>query len=341
MTTTSPYPWHAAAWTRLQGVFASGRIPHAWLLTGRAGIGKRRFAEAFAQRLLCETPEPHGACGKCRSCHLLISGNHPDFQLVTPLEDASVIGIDQVRALGEYFALKSHYEKAKIALVTPADSMNRASANALLKLLEEPPAGGFLLLLAARLDLLPATIRSRCQRLALDKFDTAASRAWLVERLHESDSAADAERLFELATGAPLAALEAADRGSSASWDRVATEMLAVARGRVHAVQAAQVCGDYPVTALVDRMLRYSHQVTLVRTGCSVGHGAQDDGLNSLADQLHSSRLAGFVAEALQIKAQALAPANFREADLADLLWQAWMRATRGAPSALREPREA
>ena len=150
--------------------------PHALLVHGPRGIGKHALALNFAQALLCEAPRADGlACGECAGCRYAIAGQHPDFMrlellLIDPdegtLAAVETIGIDRVRALTEFVQLTSHRQRAKVAVIAPAERMNAAAANALLKTLEEPPPGTYLILVSDQPGRVPATILSRCRKLA-------------------------------------------------------------------------------------------------------------------------------------------------------------------------------
>lgn len=171
-------PWQHETWSRLTRDLA--RLPHALLLHGPAGLGKSEFARALAQSLLCRAPGAEGtACGRCKSCMLFAAGNHPDALFVSPLEDSQVITVDQIRAVGEYIALMPHTASRKAVVLDPAEAMNLSAANSLLKVLEEPPGGSFLVLVADQHTRLPVTIRSRCVRIAFAAPADAESQVWL------------------------------------------------------------------------------------------------------------------------------------------------------------------
>ncbi len=191
------------------------RWPQSLLIAGPEGIGKRALALNFAAALLCEQPrEGGGACGACASCRYAAAGGHPDLRRVEPVEiddDGNLtptewITIDAIRALTDWTRITSHRRGAKVAVIAPAERMNAAAANALLKTLEEPPPGTHLLLVAHRPGRLPATIASRCERLALARPSREDARGWLV-----SEGVADADRLLAQARGAPLVARSLAD----------------------------------------------------------------------------------------------------------------------------------
>jgi DNA polymerase III delta' subunit len=174
------YPWTHAQWTQLHQRRQQQRLPHALLLAGPPGLGKADFARDLAQSLLCEQPTAAGmACQHCRSCARFTATTHPDFLVVEPEEPGKAIKVDQVRDLISQFALASHQGGYRIAIVQPAEQMNLAAANSLLKTLEEPPADSLILLISARPSLLPATILSRCQRLEFAPPAHELALAWL------------------------------------------------------------------------------------------------------------------------------------------------------------------
>lgn len=201
-------PWHAEIWAALTR--DPDRLPHGLLLHGAAGLGKREFALRLAARLLCLTPVAGDACGTCRSCELLRAGAHPDFVLVSPLEDSRYITVDQVRELAEFLALRPHTAARKVIVLHPADTLNINAANSLLKILEEPPLGCFLVLVTDKPARLAATVRSRCTQVALPIPARDQALTWLRSR---PDLGADPAVILDLAGGAPLRALEFARGG--------------------------------------------------------------------------------------------------------------------------------
>ena len=201
-----PYPWSRNQWMQLQQRRQQQRLPHALLLAGPPGLGKAEFARDLAQGLLCEQPTAEGmACQQCRSCARFVAMTHPDFLVVEPEEAGKAIKVDQIRELIRQFGLSSHQGGYRIAIVQPAEQMNLAAANSLLKTLEEPPADSLILLISASPSLLPATILSRCQRLEFVPPEHALALAWLKK---QHDIPHDkAEALLALAYDAPLGAL--------------------------------------------------------------------------------------------------------------------------------------
>lgn len=199
-------PWHAAQWQRLGEARASGRLPHAVLLSGPAGVGKSQFARRLGQALVCPTPDDAGdACGVCKACHQAVAGSHPDLHRVAPEEPGKPIKIDAIRALTAKSVLSAEQGGHRVITIDPADAMNRAAANALLKTLEEPGSRTVLVLVSSHGDRLPATIRSRCQAVSFPIPPAAQARDWLAAQ----GCSAELDALLALSGGAPLRAVQA------------------------------------------------------------------------------------------------------------------------------------
>ena len=225
-------PWHAEHWTRLQARRQRDALPHALLLCGAAGLGKRAFAQRFVQGLLCAEPIGGDACGHCRSCLLLAAGSHPDlvtlgFGLRKDGVQRSEIVVDQIRELSARLAMNSQFGGWQVASIDPADAMNPAAANALLKTLEEPAAQTMLILLADAPWRLPQTIRSRCQRIEFHMPATADALAWL-----QAEGVRDAAGALAAAGGNPGLARAWAGEGALERRQEVRKDLAALAAGR-------------------------------------------------------------------------------------------------------------
>lgn len=207
--TQSLYPWLSATFTRLSGLAAAGRLPHALLLTGPEGVGKGRLARRVAQAVLCHQPLADGQpCGQCASCRPFLVGAHPDFTELAPEEPGKPIKVDAVRDFCGALQLTSQFGHGKVGIIQPAEAMNVAAANALLKTLEEPAAGTLIILVTAHPARLPVTVRSRCQRWTLPVPERVEAEAWLARQPQVSGE--DHALLLDLVEGRPLAALELA-----------------------------------------------------------------------------------------------------------------------------------
>jgi DNA polymerase III subunit delta' len=238
MTAAAPYPWLAETCRQLLGRLASGRMPHALLLTGPEGIGKRALAEVLGRAAMCAAPGTGGEpCGQCQSCRLHEAHTHPDLTRVTIPEDKTQILVDQIRELAETMGLSRSMGAHRVAILWPANAMNPNAANSLLKTLEEPPERSLMILVTAEPSRLPATIRSRCQIVAVPLPPEADSRAWLAE---EGVAAGDMDVLMCLARGAPLAARALAEEGAVEQWQALLRDLGALLGGQPGIVGMAE-----------------------------------------------------------------------------------------------------
>lgn len=201
-------PWHVQHWNHLVMQFRKQRLPHALLLVGAKGLGKQALARNLATLLLCHQEglreDIHGIpCGNCKGCLLLAAGNHPDLTSIAAEEDNGVIKIDQIREMVESLHSAAHQKGWRVVIIEQAELMNLAAANALLKTLEEPAAKTMLILTTVHANKLPATIRSRCQKLAIHVPSHTVAEPWLQDRL----PGVDVKLLLVLANGAPLQVL--------------------------------------------------------------------------------------------------------------------------------------
>ena len=233
-------PWHADAWARLQARRERDALPHALLLAGAAGLGKRDFLAAFVKGLLCQQAVDGVACGVCRSCQLVAAGTHPDvvtlsFGLRKDGVTRSEIVVDQIRDLSQRLSMASQFGGWQVVTIDPADAMNAAAANALLKTLEEPTPSTLLALVADQPARLPATIRSRCQRIDFLPPSRDASLAWL-----RAEGIADAPTALEAAGGNPGMARAWATDGALKQRGEVRHDLKALAAGRGDAMEVVK-----------------------------------------------------------------------------------------------------
>jgi DNA polymerase-3 subunit delta' len=174
---------------------------------------------------------------------LIAAGSHPDFRTVSfvPTKDGtrlrSEIVIEQIRALSSQLALTPQYGGAQVVIIDPADSVNHAACNALLKTLEEPVPGRYLWLVSAFPARLPATIRSRCQRVEFRLPPHEEALAWLRARAHDDGEALEALRA---ARGHPGLADEWLEGEGLALRREVAEDLQAIEQGQASAVETAQ-----------------------------------------------------------------------------------------------------
>ncbi|MCF6236254.1 MAG: DNA polymerase III subunit delta' [Gammaproteobacteria bacterium] len=217
----------------------SGTLPHALLLSGQKGIGKQRLAQVLMKAVCCDALNKNGfACQQCRSCQLIEAGSHPDVKNINPVETGKVISIDQIRALNQYVLLKAQLSGNKVAVISPAEQMNIASSNSLLKTLEEPPAHSLLVLVTSRPAMLPATIRSRCQNIVLHKPTMDVGVQWL--KTHIDSPKDHLELLLSLADGAPFEAKKLADNDLLKHRDKMLSDLEGLIRGQNDPVSIAE-----------------------------------------------------------------------------------------------------
>lgn len=285
----SNWPWVQPTWER--AVSDLGALHHGLLVTGVEGIAKREFALALSHLLLCSAPtESQQPCGHCQNCTLFMAGTHPDFHvLTTELEwrdgrvelvaaycnryqdiaarekrtnPSRVIPVDQVRLLIERFYTYSHIATRKVALILPADRMNVNAANALLKLLEEPPNDSILLLVSAVPGYLPATIRSRCVQINIALPTSEIANAWLSERM----PAADAKQSLALSNGGPLVAHKMFEDKFLSLQEQFLQGIAELQDGKTGAVELATQFKRHDFLQWLDWLHRFSCE--LIKWGC-------------------------------------------------------------------------
>jgi len=188
----------------LRSALVSGRLHHAYLFLGPAGVGKRTVAVSLAKAIHCRELTDD-FCGRCLNCARISDGNHPDVRIIEPLTGKKEISIQQIRELERELSYRSFTGKSKIAIIDPATLMNLSSQNALLKTLEEPPQDCLIILIAESAGGLLPTLRSRCLQIPfapLLRQDVAA----YLQSQHGMNST-DAEFIAALSMGSIGAAL--------------------------------------------------------------------------------------------------------------------------------------
>ncbi|GJL80989.1 MAG: hypothetical protein DHS20C01_06230 [marine bacterium B5-7] len=229
------------------------------MFLGSRGLGKFDLGLETARMMLCASPITEstataGACGRCSACRMFSDGMHPDFHLLTteafatnlsqsisltasryhestdsakaPRKPRQVISVNAVRNLIQNLATHSHQGGARVVLIAPATDLNVNAANALLKILEEPPGDTRFILICSARDSVPATILSRvmCVEIARPDFDVSVR--WLIENgVRESD----AEELLTLSAEAPMTALAYHQRNlleQTRGWQRLLEKLI-------------------------------------------------------------------------------------------------------------------
>ncbi|MGH8074330.1 MAG: DNA polymerase III subunit delta' [Lysobacter sp.] len=252
-------PWQQRIHDQAAAALDAGRLGHGLLFCGPNRLGKRKVAEHLARRLLCTDRRADGEpCGECRGCRLWAAGSHPDYQLVSfiPTKDGSKlrteIVIEQIRKLSEQMALTPQYGGAQVVIIDPADSINHAAANALLKTLEEPVPGRYLWLVSAQPSRLSATIRSRCQKLEFRLPPRAEALDWLQRQGH---AASEAEEALDAARDHPGLAHEWLGGEGLALRREVASDLDKLLRNELPVVETAQ---RWTADGQADQRLRFA-----------------------------------------------------------------------------------
>lgn len=293
-------PWMMPNWDRLARARASGRLPHALLMAGPRGVGKRLLVDRLVRALLCTRLRDDGtACGYCPDCLLVRAGSHPDLVWVRPDPDSKSgeIPIEAVRELTDRATLTAGRGGPILMAIDPADRMTTAAANALLKTLEEPPGPVLLCLVAEQPDRLPATVRSRCQLLMqrLPPRDQAAQ--WLGAQAGLPVGAPSIESALALARGAPLRALEAIGSDLLDQHGKLHDGFLGLARGDRDPVAEAAAWSGLGARLSLDWLggwLCDLLRLAAAGEGARLDQGGSDHALAQLAsrvDQVAAHRL--------------------------------------------------
>lgn len=259
-------PWQQRAYDQAVNALDASQLGHGLLICGPAGLGKRAMAERLAQYVLCTNRAGSAPCGHCRACLLYLSRSqrdplelrpdkslshaaghpaHPDAVFVgfawkftpSPARQLTQIVVDQMRVLSERLSKTPQYGQALVAIIDPANALNENACNALLKTLEEPSPGRYLWLISAEPARLPATIRSRCQRLEFRIPPAAEALAWLQLQGH---AAADAAEALAAARGHPGQADTWLREGGMSLRKAVASDLSRLQRGELGVVETAQ-----------------------------------------------------------------------------------------------------
>lgn len=169
----------------LQAFIGCNRIPHAIMIEGEAGTGKRTLADFIAKAALCS--QGSRPCGECRNCRLADIKSHPDIMRIAPEPGKKSIKVDTVRKVRDDASVKPHLSDRKVFIIENADSMNEQAQNALLKILEEPPGGVIFILLVSSRAAVLNTVLSRCTLLSLSPPETQQA-LQVIKSLGISDS---------------------------------------------------------------------------------------------------------------------------------------------------------
>ena len=203
-------PWTSGLWQGLIDRYHGAGLPHASLLLGNEGTGRRPLAFKLAKFLLCQavdkkTAKRNAYCNQCHSCKLIDAGSHPDYFICDQEAKGKQIKVDTIRKLNDFISKTPQISACQVVQIYPLEAMNPNASNALLKTLEEPSGESYLLLMAERLGSVLPTIRSRTQRISLHPPNTEQALAWLANRLTNT-SPEDLALALRQCAGGPLKA---------------------------------------------------------------------------------------------------------------------------------------
>lgn len=290
-------------WLQPQGItldalIAKQQFPHALLIHGPEGTGRRLLALWLVGRLLgLQEVDLTPAIAAARSLDPDNMPQHPDFQLVQPEPDKRSISIERVRALIAFLNLTSHQSGIKVALINPAQAMTASAANSLLKTLEEPPGNSALILVATAHSRLPATIVSRCRRVRVPAPGFAAANRWLQRQRSDVDWAP----LLELAGGAPLSALRLQQSDFFMHAAELNDDLAALVKRKVTPAGVARRWADIDPDLCLQWLYRRISQEIRTASGITPGDSQQDDRLEHLQNPGESLNIEASFADLRQI----------------------------------------
>ncbi|HVV68363.1 MAG TPA: DNA polymerase III subunit delta' [Gammaproteobacteria bacterium] len=289
------YPWQQKQWQHMQLQLQNHKLPHALLLAGPEGLGKRAFAEAFAAYLLCDNRQ-ETACGVCRHCQLFNAHTHPDWLELSPAAEGKIIKVEQIRELVAELAQTAQQASYQVIMINPAEAMNSAAANALLKNLEEPQGLVVFLLISHQPSAIPATILSRCQRINFTAPDIALSRSWLQQQLPPHQNA---EVLLKLAENMPLRALSFAENGWVAVYDKILQQLMQLSLGVGDPLFLAANCQDEDFARIYSIMWTVLFDLICAK---SMRHGQSANELTKISDRTTFSALFTLLDKLMEMK---------------------------------------
>jgi len=299
-------PWLRPALEQLEAARAGSRLGHAWLIHGAEGIGKTNLALVFANRLLgaARTASPDSLSADDFLNDMInrheARNHHPDLHWLFPEPGKSTISVEQVREVCESLALSSYSGSPKVVVIEPAEAMTTAASNALLKTLEEPTDNCYLLLVSHRPGVLPATVRSRCQKFGLRPPERATVESWA-----QRGAAADGAAQTLMPAQTPLHWLEELQADGSGDLANRSQQLADVFLARGNPLEIADEWAKRDTDHVLEWLVRTLHG--LIRVRCDQ-HGSKlitdsvDAGLHNAASALSLRRLFDRLEEAERLR---------------------------------------
>ena len=325
------FPWQQTRWTDLKGRIPR-QLPHSLLFAGPKNLGKLNFAQVLAEYLLCEHPQPL-ACGHCQACQWLNAGTHPDLICIQPEANSTTIKIDQIRRLINRLSHTSQQGGYKLAIIEPAEQMNLAAANALLKTLEEPPGNTLLILVSHTAHQLPATVRSRCQRIRFAIPKLKLTQPWLVNQI---SSEIDAQLLLALAEGLPLKALELANRDQLMLFQQAIDHLSELLLQKTEPMAVAKQLMAIDLKLLLDIFYTLSGDLIRLQLGGNIKDRVYFSSINkirNISQLIDILKIYKFVDKVLEVKRALIQHINLNAQLQLEALLLQWQQLSDGYPS--------
>jgi len=327
---TELLPWMSGEYSHLISLLDTGKLAHAYLFGGQQGLGKLMLARHFAHYLLCRDKQGEQPCDNCRDCQLLAAGTHPDLKILQP-EESSEIKIDQIRQTIDFIAQTAQRSGYKIVIVRPAEAMNTNSANALLKVLEEPSANTLIILVSHQPALLMATLRSRCHGIKFSRPSAEMVIPWLESKnIHTS-----AKELLRMANQIPLRALHYADDDALHDRSVLHKVMEQLLKGEMDIATATAACDQFTLEDNIEGMILCASDILAFSQEANSNQDStlHDHELKSLAQYFQSNTklkaLHDFYKELLQARRAATSKSNPNPVLVMESLFYNWAQTAR------------
>lgn len=320
------FPWQQNQWVSLLRSYQLNRLPHALLLRGIKGLGKKEFATCITKLLLCDAQNDNENC-TCKACHLIEAGTHPNILWVGPEKEGQVIKIDQIRNVVEFIQNTGLHKKQQIAIINPAHSMNTSAANALLKTLEEPPQHSLIILISDESNRLPATLLSRCQWLHFKVPAREQALSWLQKQNQENKNI---NLMLSLAQGAPLTALKHLESDYLLQRENLYHCLITCAQADQANIDSIfKMCEQKDTVLLLHLDLFYFWFMDLFRlkfmqTACIMNVDYLPH-MNKIISKINAEALSELIWLVVQLRKQVLSGMNFNKQMLLENLFLKWL----------------
>lgn len=284
------YNWQTEQRNYLNEMLHADKFPHALLFSGPDGTGKKQFAVDYAKKLLCSS-EQEDACGHCHSCNVFAADTHPDYVNIAPAEEGKMIGVDIIRELIVRLSKTSHFGGKTVTIIENAEQLNRNSANALLKTLEEPTDNTILILVCSYSHRLLPTIRSRCLRLDFPTPNKQVALDYL-----QSENVKEAELYLQLAHGSPLKASLVANSELSDQRKVLLKNLIKTSRGQAISLAMKEI-DKLPLKAVLDWCIDFCDDLIRVKLQgdqAQLTHIDVKEALANMAPHCHIQALYSF-----------------------------------------------